>query len=127
MGKRTGQPRGRPKGATNKIIRQRQEKLEAAARQIEDALPEAFKGDAHALLMAIYKDTKNELEIRIDAAKAAIGYEKPRLANTTIQNKTVRSVDELSTAELLAALQSAADREGIVTEEGSYSEPDQVH
>ena len=30
--------------------------------------------------MAVYKDTTLPLQIRLDAAKAAIAYEKPRLA-----------------------------------------------
>jgi hypothetical protein len=35
----------------------------------------AFAGDAHDLLMAFYKDTSHRIELRLDAAKAAIGYE----------------------------------------------------
>jgi hypothetical protein len=41
---------------------------------------DAFDGDAHAFLMAIYKDATQPIVSRMDAAKAAIGYEKPRLA-----------------------------------------------
>jgi len=55
-------------------------KVEAAAQMIEQALPDAFKGDSHALLMSVYKDPTQPLPLRIDAAKAAIGYEKPKLA-----------------------------------------------
>jgi nicotinic acid phosphoribosyltransferase len=51
-----------------------------AAVKIGDALgAEAFGGDAHALLMAVYKDPSQSIELRVQAAKAAIGYEKPRL------------------------------------------------
>jgi hypothetical protein len=39
-----------------------------------------FPGDAHALAMAIYKDTRNDPELRLEAAKAAMPYEKPRLS-----------------------------------------------
>ena len=50
------------------------------AKRLEVALPNAFEGEAHELLMAVYKDQDLPLPIRIDAAKAAIGYEKPKLA-----------------------------------------------
>jgi hypothetical protein len=30
--------------------------------------------------MAVYKDARQPIELRLDAARAAIGYEKPRLA-----------------------------------------------
>ena len=51
-----------------------------AAQVIEAALPDAFAGDAHSLLVAIYKDVSRPIELRIDAAKAAIRYETPALA-----------------------------------------------
>jgi hypothetical protein len=80
MGKRTGNPRGRPKGAKS-------------SRTVETA----FDGDAHELLMAVYKDTSHPLLTRIDAAKAAIGYEKPRLQAIEggDPNKPVSVVGEL--------------------------------
>lgn len=84
MGIRTGNPRGRPKGARNKRTEAVIEAAEAAAAQIAEALPGAFDGDAHALLMLVYKDPAHEWPLRIDAAKAAIRFEKPALANTTI-------------------------------------------
>ena len=80
MGKRTGRPRGRPAGAKNQHTKERETRIAEAAAAVEDVIPNAFKGDAHALLIAVYKDPENELNVRLDAAKAAIGYEKPRLA-----------------------------------------------
>ncbi len=41
---------------------------------------DGFAGDAHALLMMIYKDLTRPIDLRFHAAKAAIAYEKPRLA-----------------------------------------------
>lgn len=46
-------------------------------------MPEGFKGDAHALLVAVYRDTWLPLPIRIDAAKAAVKFEKTVLAATS--------------------------------------------
>lgn len=80
MGKRTGRPRGRPVGFRLQQTRDREARVQAAAAVIEELLPEAFKGDAHALLMSVYKDTTLPLLVRLDAAKASIAYEKPRLA-----------------------------------------------
>lgn len=71
---------GRQKGTPNKRTAAREQKVEAAARALEELLPAAFTGDAHAFLMAVYKDTSNPMKDRLAAATAAIGYEKPKLA-----------------------------------------------
>lgn len=80
MGKRTGRPKGRPVGFRLKQTRDREERVQDAAAVLNELLPDAFKGDAHALLMSVYKDTSQKMEVRLDAAKASIPYEKPRLA-----------------------------------------------
>src|SRR6476660_373879 len=80
MGKKTGRPRGRPSGARNHHTLEREQRIMEAASVIAELLPSAFKGDAHALLMAVYKDTTLPIQLRLDAAKSAIAYEKPRLA-----------------------------------------------
>ena len=49
-------------------------------KEIAATLPDPFEGDAHALLTAVYKDPRIEILVRLDAAKAAAPYEKPRLA-----------------------------------------------
>jgi hypothetical protein len=82
MGVRTGNPRGRPKGAKNRRTKEVEAATAEAAAQIEAALGEAFEGDAHALLMAVYKNTALDLPLRLDAAKAAIRFEKPALQAT---------------------------------------------
>lgn len=82
MGKRTGNPRGRPKGAKNQHTRQREKAVAEAAAETQERLGlQAFDGDAHALLMLVYKDLAQPLDLRLDAAKAAIGYEKPKLSS----------------------------------------------
>ena len=97
-GSRPGERRGgRQKGTPNKRSVALEEQVREAAQVIEQALPDAFKGDAHALLMAVYKDTTHPLPVRIDAAKAAISFERPKLAAVThagdadnpIHNRTV--------------------------------------
>lgn len=81
MGTRTGNPRGRPAGAKNR----RTQAVEAAAvetaAKIAEAIEGAFEGDAHALLMSVYKNPAHDMAIRIDAAKASIRYERPALSS----------------------------------------------
>lgn len=93
MGQKTGRPRGRPPGAKNKRTAEREQQMARAAQAVEMALDDAFDGDAHALLMAVYKDKGLELPLRIDAAKAAIRYEKPALAATTLDADVKSSVE----------------------------------
>ncbi len=119
MGKRTGKPRGRPPGVQNKITVERMAKVEAAAQAIAEALPEAFAGDAHALLMSVYKDPSQEMSVRLDAAKAAIGFEKPRLGSTNVTMDDKRSVEQFSDTELEEFLRASAA--------GETSELGQVH
>ena len=76
------------------------EAMEASARAIEAALPQGFSGDAHALLVSVYKDESRDIHLRIDAAKAAIRYEKPALSATELkgdENKplTVQTVERI--------------------------------
>jgi hypothetical protein len=71
---------GRKRGTRNWRTIERECAGAAAARTITAALGEnAFPGDAHALLMSVYRDVRQPVGVRIDAARAAIGYEKPRL------------------------------------------------
>jgi hypothetical protein len=49
---------------------------------------ELFEGDAHAFLMSIYKDKSLPLNLRLDAAKSAIRYEKPAMTVIDARSKT---------------------------------------
>lgn len=80
---------GRKPGSRNK----RTLNVEALTAKVEQSLAEPFEGDAHALLMLIYKDKTRDIELRIDAAKAAIRFEKPALGHIESKNEhTVRYV-----------------------------------
>jgi hypothetical protein len=70
-GHKTG---GRTKGTPNKrTVARRLAEAEAMR-----ALPQHFQGNSLALLQAVYRDTKLELRVRIDAAAKAIAYELPK-------------------------------------------------
>ena len=85
MGKRTGNPRGRPPGSKSARTVEREKAMAEAAKAVEGTLPEAFTGDAHTLLMTVYKDLTKPIDLRVDAAKAAIRYEKPALSAVEAQ------------------------------------------
>lgn len=72
---------GRVKGAKNKTTLEREAAVaEAMAKAAAILGDDAFDGDAHALLITIYKDPRAPLELRVHCAQACLPYEKPRLA-----------------------------------------------
>jgi hypothetical protein len=91
---------GRKPGSKNKRTAELEAATERAAKMISDALGEVFDGDAHAFLMAVYKDMGRPIETRIDAAKAAIRFEKPSLAaleaKTEVVHRYVADVPEIA-------------------------------
>lgn len=88
---------GRQRGTKNKRTREREHALAEASEKIANVLGDnAFAGDALALMQAIYRDGQQPLSLRLDAAKAAIPFERPRLS--TIDAKVTRIV---SLAELV--------------------------
>lgn len=93
---------GRPKGSRNARTLDRERRIQEAAEVLDSILPDAFKGDAHSYLMAVYKDPSVSTKERLTAAIAAIGYEKPRLA-AVAQNGKMTLTHEQALAELEAA------------------------
>jgi DNA-binding PadR family transcriptional regulator len=79
---------GRKKGGRNRKTVLLEEKGREALAKVLGA--NAFEGDAHSLLIAVYKDESRPIELRLEAAKAAIRFEKPALAavdtHGTIEN-----------------------------------------
>jgi hypothetical protein len=121
---RTGRPRGRPPGSRNRRTLQAEAAAQATAAAIAAALPAAFEGDAHALLMALYKNPSVDLHVRLDAAKVAIRFEKPLPAPLTAEQSPVRSpAEEARRVELLARFQEMVDnlreREAAVRRRGT--------
>lgn len=54
-------------------------------RTVEKDIAERFGGDAHDVLKAVYQSEDLPLDVRVDAAKAALPYEKPRLAAVAVK------------------------------------------
>lgn len=122
MGIRTGKPRGRPPGAKSQHTEKRERAVQQAADAIAHVIPDAFEGDAHAYLMAVYKDPRNPADLRLDAAKAAIRYEKPALSSVDMKATVKRDIEEYSDAELIALAMQAArsDRESAEAPQSTH-------
>jgi hypothetical protein len=76
---------GRQKGSKNKwtlLLEGRTRALLDNAKEIIGSEP--FDGDAHALLILIYKDMSLPLNLRLDAAKAAVPF-PPRKRTCAVQ------------------------------------------
>lgn len=109
MSQKSGRPRGRPKGSKSKRTVEREQAMREVAEKIAGTLPDAFGGDAHALLISIYKDARQDMHLRVDAAKAALPYEKPKLASIEVQaDVSVRRSAADMTDDELAALIAAS-------------------
>jgi hypothetical protein len=67
---------GRKPGSKNK----RTLELEAKTAELIEQISDPFEGDAHAFLVCLYKDPSRDMQLRLEAAKAAIRFEKPSLA-----------------------------------------------
>ena len=113
---------GRKKGVKNR----RTQRIESAAKRLLDDAKEflgekgakLFDGDAHALLVLTYKNPELPLDIRLDAAKAAIRFEKAVLTSSSVDLsvKAVRA-DQLTDDELAAIAVSGAKQLPSLTEE----------
>ncbi len=108
---------GRPPGSKNKKTLA----LEEAARQAAASIDEAFEGDAHAFLAAVYRDPAVPLEIRITAASRALRVEKPVLS----ASHSVAEVHVNLATKLEAARKRVAEmrRGGFGAEIGTALEP----
>jgi hypothetical protein len=98
---------GRQPGAKNKRSLEREAALAKAAAEIEGVLgDQAFDGDAHALLMVIYKNGALPIDLRLDAARAAISFEKPRLSSVDANVKNSVDFESMSDDELQSYLKN---------------------
>jgi hypothetical protein len=79
--------------------------LKQAVVEAVGALPDAFEGDSYAFLATVYRDKTQPLNMRLDAAKTAIAYERPRLSNVEM---TTRSLDRMTDEEFFRAWDSVA-------------------
>ena len=96
---------GRPKGSPDRTIRKSTTRLQRGIEVATKFLPKTekaqFERDPLALLMWAYKNPDLPIEVRMQCAIAAIRYEKPRLAPTTVP---VRRLLDMTDEELAATI-----------------------
>lgn len=92
--------------------------MQAAVAAVGTEISNAFQGDAHALLVAVYKDPSVPLELRVDAAKKAVHFEKPALANTTVNATVRRNITDFSDAELAILAGEGSGEDGVAEASG---------
>ena len=109
-GKREGA--GRKPGSKSKRTVAFEKKVAETAAKLESMLAQPFKGDAHTLLMAIYKDLEQPLILRLDAAKAAIGYERPRLQSVQHSGEMTHTLKQEDALKEIEAAINGAPRAG---------------
>ena len=85
LGRKTG---GRRRGTPNKVTAARRAVVQDAMARVMAGRPAGFPGDAHALLVAIYRDESLPLSMRLDAAKSAVKFERPALASTVLTQRS---------------------------------------
>jgi hypothetical protein len=61
-------------------------------------VPDAFVGDGVAFLQTVYKDPRNPMRLRIDAAAKAARFERSVMAS----NRVIRGVNDLTEQEMAA-------------------------
>ena len=84
QGHKTG---GRQKDSRNKSTQEREETAAKTVALVGDMIPNAFPGDAHAFLVAIYKDPQQDQHAREIAARAALPFEKARPVTVVTGNQ----------------------------------------
>jgi hypothetical protein len=88
--------------------------LDAGREAIRSVLgPDAFDGNALALFQVVYRDPAQPLDLRIEAAKAAIPYESARLqvmeARVGIHTLASRQLSEAEMHDLITVIDAADD------------------
>src|SRR5690349_19431351 len=78
---------GRPTGAKSKRTKALAAARVEKAQVLEKATGAKFKGDAWELVVTIYKDNKLDMQLRLDAAKAAIRFERPALSTVEMTGR----------------------------------------
>jgi hypothetical protein len=90
-----GQPKigGRKAGTPNKRTVAKSKAVQEAIKCLQ-AGSGSFAGDGYALLTAVYKSEDFDLSVRLDAAKAVMAFERPRLSNIEMTHRSLDSMSE---------------------------------
>jgi hypothetical protein len=86
---------GSRKGIPNRKTTARARAAVHAKELVEALGSHAFAGDALELLQLVYRDGRQPIELRLDAARAAAPYERPRLSAMTANLETGLTLEQL--------------------------------
>lgn len=119
---------GRKRGVDNALTlrtRRQQIQAEAKAEAIKEVVREVRKkGDTPLeYMLSVMRDDTVDNKRRDAMAAAAAPYLHPRLSNATLNVKNTGSLRELTTDELIAALQSKRDSGGTAEAEEGNGRP----
>ena len=87
--------------------------MKAVVEKLAEVIPNLFDGDSHAYLISIYKDPAQPMMSRIDAAKAAIKYERPALSSIEHSGGFDVGISKLAGEQLDEAIQRTAAEASI--------------
>ncbi len=90
-GKRPGS--GRRKGSESIRRKLTPDQMAKVSEAVKGVIPNAFEGDAYALLASVYKNPDLDLPLRMKAAETAIGYERPKLSAVEMKADVVAQVE----------------------------------
>ena len=129
-GRKTG---GRRAGVPNKRTAKRRDVLAQVVQEVVQHTPGRFRGDAHQFLRLVYTDPSIPLDVRLDAAKSAIRFEKPALSASavTVDNSPQQQMlARMTDVQLLGMLRQIDQEEArtidaeAVLDDGEPPQPD---
>src|SRR5690349_14974734 len=85
-GKRDGA--GRKPGGKNRRTVEIEKAMQAVVAEFEAQHPNLFAGDGVTLLQTVYKNPDVPWDVRVDAAKAAAPFERPKLVAAAVRDVT---------------------------------------
>ncbi|HSZ94311.1 MAG TPA: hypothetical protein VK822_33585 [Acetobacteraceae bacterium] len=72
--------------------------MKAVEKEFAEKMPEAFAGDGVAFLQTVYKDPRQSLNVRLEAAAKAARFERPMLSASNV--RVINSFEDLTREEL---------------------------
>jgi len=113
---------GRKKGGENLATKVRKEAVREA---VEEAKAEGITPLEY--MLRVMRDENADDKRRDAMAAAAASYMHPRLSNTTVNINKKRTVEEVSTDDLISAIQQSGDSSRAAAEKARNGRLDRVH
>ena len=109
---------GRKPGGRNRRTVEVEKAMEAVVAEFAVSRPDLFDGDGVALLQCVYKNPAVAWDIRVDAARAAAPFERPKLVAAAVRDVTPEARDPASRSARIAELLRKGLASGVAVIEG---------